>query len=318
MPRTMVQEAYELHALLGRGGERPPYVLVGHSFAGLTMRIFAQRYPADVAGLVLVDATSEDAVLNVRGKLTRLRLEAKHWPIPEPRGLVASPPTPTSEADTKEFLDFQRQFGAAKISPPFDRLPVAEQAMDLWARNEPPRVKGGEDYSPEEMAALYDSTQRRPAQIGDMPLHVLIAGRPDPKPPNIADTVWTRLMEEKVEQKERFGSLSRRSVVRVIEDSGHHIQLEQPTLVVDAVRHVIAQWRDPGGGRVGNARSVRRTVRHAGAFLGDVSDGSLLVGVHPIRGSQVNGLITIGAGLSYGHDAVGNRPQQPVMALGGH
>ena len=108
MPRTMAQEAYELHALLDRGEERAPYVLVGHSFAGLTMRIFAQRYPADVAGLVLVDATSEDAVLSVRGKLTRLRLEAKQRPIPEPQSLVASPPTPASEADMKEFLNFQR------------------------------------------------------------------------------------------------------------------------------------------------------------------------------------------------------------------
>jgi pimeloyl-ACP methyl ester carboxylesterase len=243
MPRTMAQEAYELQALLDRGGERAPYVLVGHSFAGLTMRIFAQRYPADVAGVVLVDATSEDAVLNVRGKLTRLRLEAKQRPIPEPQSLVASPPTPTSEADMKEFLNFQRQFGATNISPPFDRLPVTEQAMDLWARNEPPRVKDGEDYSPEEMAALHDSAQRRPTPLGDTPLYVLIAGRQDRKPPNIADTVWTKLMKEKLEQKRRFGELSRRSVVRVIEESGHHIQLEKPMTVVDAVRWVIAQWR---------------------------------------------------------------------------
>ena len=243
MPRTMVQEAYELHLLLDRGGEPGPYVLVGHSFAGLTMRIFAQRYPADVAGLVLVDATSEDAVLNVRGKLTRLRLAAKGRPVPEPRSLSASPPTPTGEAETKEFLDFQRQFGAAKISPPYDRLPAAEQAMDLWARNEPPRVKDGEDYSSEEMAALYDLAQRNPASLGGMPLYILIAGRADSKPPNLADSTWSTLMEEKLAQKRRFAELSRHSVVRVIEDSGHHIQLEQPSAVVDAIRWVIAQSR---------------------------------------------------------------------------
>ena len=115
--------------------------------------------------------------------------------------------------------------------------------MDLWARNEPPRVKDGEDYSPEEMAALHDSAQRRPTPLGDTPLYVLIAGRQDRKPPNIADTIWTTLMEEKLEQKRRFGELSRRSVVRVIEESGHHIQLEKPMTVVDAVRWVIAQWR---------------------------------------------------------------------------
>jgi pimeloyl-ACP methyl ester carboxylesterase len=35
----------------------PPYVLVGHSLGGISMRLFAARYPAEVAGVVLVDAT---------------------------------------------------------------------------------------------------------------------------------------------------------------------------------------------------------------------------------------------------------------------
>src|SRR3954447_21057168 len=55
-PRTMTQIAYELHSLLGKAGERPPYVLVGHSFGGWLVRLYQLRYPADVAGVVLVDA----------------------------------------------------------------------------------------------------------------------------------------------------------------------------------------------------------------------------------------------------------------------
>jgi pimeloyl-ACP methyl ester carboxylesterase len=35
-------------------------VLVGHSFGGLNMRLFASRYPDEVVGLILVDATPED------------------------------------------------------------------------------------------------------------------------------------------------------------------------------------------------------------------------------------------------------------------
>ena len=45
LPRTAGRIAEELHTLLHAAGERPPYVLVGHSFGGLVMRIFAQRYP---------------------------------------------------------------------------------------------------------------------------------------------------------------------------------------------------------------------------------------------------------------------------------
>jgi pimeloyl-ACP methyl ester carboxylesterase len=63
MPRTAGRSADELRVLLDRAGEQPPYLLVGHSFGGLVMRIFAARYRADTAALVLVDpAHPEDWV----------------------------------------------------------------------------------------------------------------------------------------------------------------------------------------------------------------------------------------------------------------
>ena len=63
MPRTAGRIVSELHELLHRASEPPPYVLVGHSFGGLVMRIFAQRYRNETAGVVLVDpAHPEDWV----------------------------------------------------------------------------------------------------------------------------------------------------------------------------------------------------------------------------------------------------------------
>jgi len=55
MPRTADRIVDELHALLQRAFIPPPYVLVGHSFGGLTMPLFAARFPGEVAGMVLVD-----------------------------------------------------------------------------------------------------------------------------------------------------------------------------------------------------------------------------------------------------------------------
>ncbi len=55
MPRTADRIVDELHTLLERAGIPPPYVLVGHSFGGLTMPLFAARFPDEVAGMVLVD-----------------------------------------------------------------------------------------------------------------------------------------------------------------------------------------------------------------------------------------------------------------------
>lgn len=60
MPRTADRIVDELRAMLEKAGIPPPYVLVGHSFGGLTMPLFASRYPDDVAGMVLVDAVAPE------------------------------------------------------------------------------------------------------------------------------------------------------------------------------------------------------------------------------------------------------------------
>jgi pimeloyl-ACP methyl ester carboxylesterase len=49
-----------LRAALARAGIGGPFVLAGHSYGGLVVRAFADRYPEDVAGLVLVDASHPD------------------------------------------------------------------------------------------------------------------------------------------------------------------------------------------------------------------------------------------------------------------
>ncbi len=59
-PRTTQQIVDELHALLANARIPGPYVLVGHSFGGLNVRLYANRHPEQVAGLVLVDASHED------------------------------------------------------------------------------------------------------------------------------------------------------------------------------------------------------------------------------------------------------------------
>ena len=59
-PRTSLQIAKELGALLEASGEKGPYILVGHSFGGYNVRLFTSLYPADVVGVVLVDAEHGD------------------------------------------------------------------------------------------------------------------------------------------------------------------------------------------------------------------------------------------------------------------
>lgn len=55
LPRTADRIVDDLHTLLNRAAIPPPYILVGHSFGGLTMPLFAARFPGEIAGMVLVD-----------------------------------------------------------------------------------------------------------------------------------------------------------------------------------------------------------------------------------------------------------------------
>jgi pimeloyl-ACP methyl ester carboxylesterase len=54
--------AEELHRLLESMGVREPVVLVGHSYGGMPVRAFEGAYPGDVAGMVLIDVSSEPEV----------------------------------------------------------------------------------------------------------------------------------------------------------------------------------------------------------------------------------------------------------------
>jgi len=237
-PLTMRQETLEVRRALELAGERAPYVLVGQSLGGLVMRVFADRYPRDTAGLVLVDATSPDTTLGMRGKLVHVREQAKNRPIPEVQTIETSPPRPPSADELKQWADFRKQVGEPKISPPFDRLPAAIQKLHLWASSLPPRAAESDNYFAEELAQMYEQTQRVPAPLGDKQLVTIVAGRQDPAPPGMTQGQWDALTAEKVQEKRGYVRLSHNSKFVFDAKSGHSVHLDDPDTVVDAIRDV--------------------------------------------------------------------------------
>ncbi|MEC0124938.1 alpha/beta fold hydrolase [Paenibacillus pabuli] len=61
--------ADELHELLQVSGQKPPYVLVAHSLGSLETIRFAQKYPDEVQGIVMIDGGTPEHYANDDGQL---------------------------------------------------------------------------------------------------------------------------------------------------------------------------------------------------------------------------------------------------------
>jgi pimeloyl-ACP methyl ester carboxylesterase len=243
-PRTMAQDAYELHLLLMKAGLPAPYVLVGHSVGGLIARVYASQYPQEVAGMVLVDSTHEDTTLMYQGKLVRIRATAQARPVPPVQTMKTSPPKPPTDDDKKQAEFNAQMFGPPKIESPFDKLSPDIQKTRLWMLSHPQLSAATDDYWPEELQAIYVARAANPAPLEDKPLIVLVAsGKGESAPSEISADEWKRLEDEKRSEKEGMVSLSRNHELIFAEQSGHHIQLDEPQLVINAIHQVVESAR---------------------------------------------------------------------------
>ena len=72
--RTSDHIVTELNALLTQANIKPPYLLVGDSFGSYNVRLYADRYPEQVVGLVLTDGLHESGMLAMPIALQALKL----------------------------------------------------------------------------------------------------------------------------------------------------------------------------------------------------------------------------------------------------
>jgi len=236
MPRTFDQDIYELHTLLQKSGVKPPYILVGHSLGGIIARLFEKKYPTEVKGLVLVDATSEDAVLFMNGKIQRLRTFSQNRTIPP---VKTKPDTSTKIPPMKDMEEMWKMMGEPKTESPFDRLSKKFQEQRIWAMRQPKFLLADNGpYWADEFAAMYADSLY---SLGNKPIYVLSSGR-DAFSKN-TDSAMKAIWLEKLEQKEKMSNLSSNSKHIITTKSGHEIHLEEPELVINAIKEVIIAVR---------------------------------------------------------------------------
>jgi pimeloyl-ACP methyl ester carboxylesterase len=208
IPRTSERIAGELRTVLQRAGIAPPYVLVGHSFGGLNVRMFAARYPGEVAGMVLVDSSHEEQWSRggpelrrqAEDALERLHRRASRARAGEPAGTIAP------------------------------NLPVAVASRPAWHR-----------ALYEELRSLPESSRqvRATARPLDVPLVVVTAGRTEwtglsRRARAGMRTLWSELQAS-------LARLSPQGTQVIATTSGHNVQREAPHIVIDAVRQVLAR-----------------------------------------------------------------------------
>ena len=237
----MHQIVYELHVLLEKGGVRPPYVLVGHSYGGWLVRLYASKYRSEVAGLVLVEGGFDNPWRMVNGKLVRAEELATGKPVP-----AVKTAGPLTEGDIPTDALKQMKAGAAGLvhganDPPRNKLPSDAQRMRTWVVSRWQHLAAHVNpYEPEELAILRTERAKGEYPLGDMPLVVVTRGIPDEDGPG---GKLVELERRKEEHAELARTLSRNGKQISAERSGHHVQIDEPEVVVTSVRDVITRSR---------------------------------------------------------------------------
>lgn len=198
---TYPDRVRDLHALLETADVEGPYVLVGHSMGGLLAREYARTYPEQVAGLLLVDSTTERNFDEIEA--ARVSVVAQI----DATLAVAQPGVPV-------------------IGLPAGTSPEMQMAFT-------PEVLRGVKAEFEALGRL--TPQERPSSaagaLGDLPLIVIPRGR-TMAPPSADDLDHRQGQEELL-------NLSSNAVLTVAENSGHAVPLDEPQVVAAAVRRLL-------------------------------------------------------------------------------
>src|SRR5438552_2945008 len=156
-PTTAKDAIADLHALLGAAGEAGPYVLVGHSYGALIVRLYASTYPKDVSGLVLVDALTEglqDAETPEQWAIQRKLIQND-----DPENLALYP--------ALERIDVDRSCDQIRAAPALHPMPIVDLSADRpWGPQVPSMIEAGKlpaDITPD-FGYVSDDTQKNAQQ----------------------------------------------------------------------------------------------------------------------------------------------------------
>ncbi|MEO5510520.1 MAG: alpha/beta hydrolase [Longimicrobiales bacterium] len=231
-PRTSAPAVRDLRALLDAAKVEPPYVLVGHSLGGFHIRLFTSRYPEDVVGLVLVDADVEEEFTPVLPDEHRagLRLMARMARVAQSMARIG-------------LLQLAVRIRApqkVRAMPDAAAREVLKRGFSITAL----RTLRSELANLGNSAAELRATQR---DLGDRPLVVIRRGIPDGRLPGTSVEEAVEIEATLEQMQRRMAMWSRRGRVVVAQGSDHDIHVDEPDVVVRAIREVVQHARAAAG-----------------------------------------------------------------------
>lgn len=231
-PRTPPHIVEELHTLLTRAAVPRPLVLVGHSYGGYCVRYYAHKFPGEVAGLVLVDSVHPDEWKEVTPEQQRMIvggvLFSRIGIVLASVGFIrfvlnrlARGKTGAPKAAARAFGPSAEKF-LGRIVNEVRKLPpeVLPQVRMLWSQARCYRSMASYVGSLPASAAVVASLGR----LGDLPL-VVLSG--------------SHHAEPRAKEQQDLARLSDNARHIVAGESAHWIHLDEPELVVNAIRDVL-------------------------------------------------------------------------------
>lgn len=239
LPRTAGRIADELRSLLRQAGIPPPYLLVGHSFGGLVMRLFAARHPDDVAGLVLIEPAIPDewvvlspekrALVDRGTRLCGIGARAARLGVARVvAGLARFGALTPARALARVISRGRLRPEDEGVLAPIWKLPPATRALlgHMWTQPKFFEALGSQ------IAHICDSAaevrREGSSAYGDLPLTV-VSARQAAVPRLRADAALARL--------------STRGRHVLADESGHWVPLDAPQVVVDVVLEMVDRVR---------------------------------------------------------------------------
>lgn len=215
-PRDIDTITKELHTLLEMSGEKPPYILVGHSMASLELLRFAQLYSNEVQGIVMLDAGNPDFYASqetIQGFLSGNKLKA----ILQKTGIMRL--LFTNENFMNGVYATRNNFGF--ISPKMVEMDKALYLITLTNKNKNDEIKSLTDNA---------QTVAGGSKLGDIPLFLLTAEKSDPD---------DGINDEWINSQKDFLKWSSDSEMKIVENGNHYFYQYTPETVVESIVEIL-------------------------------------------------------------------------------